>query len=78
MVEGHALIGLVDLAFAPEASEGAAYGFAGEASHAAQLFVGELHGERDGETGVGGAIVEFIHAGPVEEGACEFAGGGGE
>ena len=77
MDEGHAIVGLVDEAFAAEAGEEAADGFAGEAGHAAELFLVELHVEGDGEAGMGGAVVEVIHAGPVEEGAGELAGGGG-
>jgi hypothetical protein len=77
LVEGHAVIGLIDEAFAPELEEGAADSFAGETGHAAELFMGELHEEGDGEIGVGGAIVEVVHAGPVEKGAGELAGGGG-
>jgi len=77
VVEGHAVVDLEDVAFAAEASEEAADGFAGEACHAAEIFVGKRHEEGDGEIGMGGVGVELIHAGEVEEGAGEFAGGGG-
>ena len=43
MVEGHAVEGLVELAIAAEAGEEAADGFAGEAGHTAEVFVGKLH-----------------------------------
>jgi hypothetical protein len=77
VVEGHAIVGLIDLAFAVEAFEGAADGFPGEPGHATKLFVRELHEEGDGEIATDGAVVEVVHAGPVEEGARELTGGGG-
>jgi len=70
------LFGLVEETFAAEFCEEAGDGFAGDAGHAAELFVGEGHGEGDGKIVVLGAVVEVIHAGPVEEGAGEFAGSG--
>lgn len=73
--KGHAVVDLKDVAFAAEASEEPADGFAGEAGHAAEVFVGKLHEEGDGEVGVG--AVEVVHARQVEEGAGELAGGGG-
>ena len=77
VVEGHAVLGLVDLAFAAEAGEEAADGLAGQAGHAAEVFVGEGHEEGEGEAGKFGGIVEVVDAGEVEEGAGELAGGGG-
>jgi len=77
VVERHAVVDLEDVAFAAEASEEAADGFTGEAGHAAEVFVGQLHEERDGEVGVGGGAVELVYAGQVEEGASELAGCGG-
>ena len=77
MVEGHAVVDLEDMAFAAEAGEEAADGFAGEAGHAAEVFVGKRHEEGDGEIGVGGGAVGLVDAGEVEEGAGELAGGGG-
>jgi hypothetical protein len=77
MVEGHAVVDLEDVAFATEAGEEAADGFAGEAGHAAEVFMGQLHEEGDGEIGMNGGAVEFVHAGEVEKGAGELTGGGG-
>jgi hypothetical protein len=77
MVESHAVVKLVELAFAAKASEKAADGFAGEACHAAKLFVRELHEEGEGEIGVEGAVAGLVRAGEVEEGAGEFASRGG-
>ena len=76
MVESHAVVDLEDVAFVAEASEEAADGFAGEASHAAEIFVGELHEEGDGEIGMGEGAVGLVRTGEVEEGAGELAGGG--
>jgi hypothetical protein len=45
MVESYAVVQLVELAFAAKAGEKAADGFAGEACHAAKLFVREPHEE---------------------------------
>jgi hypothetical protein len=77
VMEGHAVVGLVDQAFAAEAGEEAADGFAGEAGHAAELLMGELQEEGDGEIGMDGGVVQFVHASQVEEGAGELASGGG-
>jgi hypothetical protein len=77
VVEGHAVVALVDEALAAEAGEEAADGFAGEACHAAELFLVELHVEGNGDVGWGGAVAAVVCACPVEEGAGEFAGGGG-
>jgi hypothetical protein len=77
MVEGHAVEGLVKLAFATEAGEEAADGFAGEASHAAELFMGELHEEGEGEISVEGAVAGLVWASEVKESAGQFAGGRG-
>jgi hypothetical protein len=76
MVEGHAVVALIDEAFAAEAGEEAANGFAGKAGHAAKVLVGKLHEEGDGKIGVGGGIVGLLNAGEVEEGAGELTGGG--
>ena len=76
VVECHAVVDLVDVAFAAEAREEAADGFAGEACHAAEIFVGKQHEEGDGEIGTGGGAVEFVYASEVEEGAGELAGCG--
>ena len=77
VVEGHAVEGLVELAFAAKAGEEAADGFAGEACHAAEIFMSELHEEGEREAGEFDGVVEVVHASEVEEGASEFAGGGG-
>jgi hypothetical protein len=77
VVEGHSVVGLIDEAFATEAGEEAADGFAGEARHAAELFLAELHKKGDGEVVGGGAVAEVVHMCPVEEGTGELAGGGG-
>jgi len=77
VVEGHAVVALIDQALAAEAGEEAADGFAGEASHAAELLLVELHEEGDGEVGRNRRVGAFVQAGPVEEGAGELAGGGG-
>ena len=45
MVESYAVVQLVELAFAAKAGEKAADSFAGEACHAAKLFVREPHEE---------------------------------
>ena len=45
MVESYSVVDLVELAFAAKAGEEAADGFAGEACHAAKLFVREPHEE---------------------------------
>jgi hypothetical protein len=50
-MEGHAVVVLVDEAFAAEAGEEATDGFPGEAGHAAEVFLVEVHEERDGEVG---------------------------
>jgi hypothetical protein len=76
MMQYHLLVNLVDETFATEFAEEAGYGLAGDAGHAAEFFVGKGHGEGDRQIGVRGAIVKVVHAGPIEEGACEFAGGG--
>jgi hypothetical protein len=77
MFEGHPVVALFDVAFTAEAGEQTADGFAGETSHAAELFVGEFEEEGDREIGAGGCFNEVIGAGEVEEGTCEFASGGG-
>ena len=77
VVEGHAVVALIDQALAAEAGEQAADGFAGEACHAAKLFLIKLHVEGDGDVGWGGVVGAVVCAGPVEKGAGEFAGGGG-
>ena len=48
VVEGHAIVDLEDVAIAAEAGEEASDGFAGEAGHAAEIFVGKLHEEAEG------------------------------
>jgi hypothetical protein len=75
VMEDHLLIDLFDEAFATELSEQAGNGFAGDAGHAAEFFVGEGHGEGDREIHVAGEILEFVGAGPVQESVGEFAGG---
>jgi hypothetical protein len=76
-VERHLVVDLKDVAIVAEASEEAADGLAGEAGHAAEIFVGKFHEEGDGEIGMGWGAVELVHTGEVEEGAGELAGGGG-
>ena len=77
VVEGHAVVVLIDEALAAEAGEEAADGFAGEACHATEFFLIKLHVEGNGDIGWGGAMAAVVCAGPVEEGAGEFSGGGG-
>jgi hypothetical protein len=77
VVEGHAVVALIDQALAAEAGEQAADGFAGESRHAAELFLVKLHVEGDGEVGECGGFAAAVCAGPIEEGAGEFAGRGG-
>jgi hypothetical protein len=77
VVEGHSVVALIDKALAAEAGEEAAHGFAGEPCHAAELFLVELHVKGNGEVGMDGRVDAFVQTGPVEEGAGEFAGGGG-
>ena len=71
VVEGHAVVGLIDEALAAEAGQEAADGFAGEAGHATELFLIEFHVEGDRKAGAGETVVEVVHACPVEEGAGE-------
>jgi len=68
---------LIDEAFATELGEEAGDGFARDAGHAAEFFVGEGHGEGYGEVGMDGRNVEVVHACPIEECAGQPAGGGG-
>ncbi len=77
VIEGHTGLGLADEAFAAKAGEETADGFAGEAGHAAELFVGELHAEGDWEVGGRGSVVAIVFTGPVEKGAGKLTGGGG-
>jgi len=77
VVEGHAVVVLIDEALAAEAGEEAADGFAGEACHAAELFLVKLHVEGNGNVGWVRAVTAVVCAGPVEKGAGEFSGGGG-
>ncbi len=76
MVERHAVVDLADVTFAAEASEEAADGFAGEAGHAAEIFVGKLHEKGDREIGMGWCTVELVNACKIEQGAGELAGCG--
>lgn len=77
VVEGHAVVALIHETFAAEAGQKAADSFAGEADHAAKVFLIELHEEGDGEVGVGGEAAEVVGTRPVEKGAGELAGGRG-
>jgi hypothetical protein len=77
MGEGHAVVDLVDVALAAEASKEAADSFAGEASHAAEIFVGELHEEGEREVSEGDIAIGLLGASEVEEGAGELASGRG-
>jgi hypothetical protein len=76
LVECHTVVVLGDEALAAEAGEEAADGFAGEAGHIAQLLMGELHEEGDGEVDGNRRAVQLVRARQIEEGAGEPAGGG--
>lgn len=76
LVEGHQVVVLGDEALAAEACEEAADGFAGEAGHIAELLMGEMHEEGDGEMGRNRRVVQIVHASQVEESAGEPADGG--
>ncbi len=67
VVESHAVVVLIDEAFAAEAGKEAADGFAGEAGHAAEIFLAKLHVEGNGEVGWGGAVAAVVCACPVEK-----------
>ena len=77
VVESHAVVALIDEALAAEAGKEAADGFSGEACHAAELFLVELHVKGDGDVGWGWAVGAVVCAGPVKKRAGEFSGGGG-
>lgn len=76
VVEGHAVVALIDKAFAAEAGEESADGLSGEPCHAAELFLVKLHVEGNGEVGWGGVVAAVVCAGPVKKGAGKFPGGG--
>lgn len=75
--EGHTRAGRGEEAFAAELADETADGFAGEAGHVAELFVGDMGGEADGEAVEGAVVAEMVGGGPVEECGGELAGGGG-
>ena len=77
VAEGNAVGALFEEAFAAEAGEETADGLPGEADHAAEVFLVEVHGEGDREVAGGSVVGDVVHAGTVEQGAGELTGGGG-
>ena len=76
-MQDHFLVFQVDETLKTKLTQQAADGFARNASHAAELFLAELHAEGDGKVTVGRTVVQLIHTCPVEQRSGEFAGCGG-
>ena len=77
VVKGHAVVALLDEAFAAETCEEAADGFARQADHAAEVFLTELHAEGDGKVCQARALGSVVGAGPVDECTGELTRGRG-